>query len=302
MAPGVLARSSQSRPSTRDRWRSAAPRHRSRGLRWHARFSQDRDAGGPIILAVPRRSPLARLLPLALVGVLGCPEGPPVHSAIDLHPPEDPGAEPEAPAAEPAPPSALVVHMHEQLASVSRIQQAAIRGDVESARRAGVELSALLDEDQPAAWQPSLDSMRGELEALEHADDLRAVGNAVARLGASCGHCHRDQGVTPALPPLDPPEPAADFEAAMRDHRWAVDRMWEGLVGPSGDRWIRGSTMFVVLPGCDETTAPEDEARRALCERTQSLARRGHVARSLEARSTIYGRLLTTCAECHALG
>ena len=191
--------------------------------------------------------------------------------------------------------------MHEQLAIVTRIQQAAVRGDVEAARTAGTELRALLDDDPPEPWRPTLEAMHGELEALEQADDLRAVGATVARLGMGCGHCHQEHSVSPSLPALDPPEVGEGFEAAMQGHRWAVDRMWEGLVGPSSDRWIRGSTMFVVLPGCDETTAASDDARRPLCERTQSLARRGHVARSLQARGAIYGRLLTTCAECHAL-
>lgn len=244
----------------------------------------------------------SRLLSLPLLAALtACPEGPPVQSAIDLQSPDEPGAVPAetAPPPEEGPPSELAKAMHERFAIVGRIQQATVRGDLTRAQAVGAELSATLEADAPPdAWQASIDAMQGELEALEHADDLRSAGAAVARLGLGCGQCHRTLGVTPSLPELSPPEEAKDFEGAMRGHRWAADRMWEGLVGPSSDRWIRGSTIFTVLPGCDETMG-DTKVRLEHCQRAQSLARRGHVARSLEARATIYGRLLTTCAECH---
>ncbi|MCB9712847.1 MAG: hypothetical protein H6712_03270 [Myxococcales bacterium] len=251
---------------------------------------------------MPRSSWLAGLPLLGSLVLLACPEGPPVHSALDLRAPEGsgvPAAEGSPP--EPAPSSAVVERMHQQLELVSRIQRATIAGDLEQARAAGLELGTALDQGEapPEAWRPILEAMRGELEALEHADDLRATGAAVARLGSGCGRCHQAQGITPTLPELTAPEEVEGFDAAMRGHRWASDRMWEGLVGPSDERWIRGATMFVVLPGCDETMAGASEAWRAQCQHAESLARRGHVARSLEARSTIYGRLLTTCAQCH---
>ncbi|MEX1366776.1 MAG: hypothetical protein AB1Z98_26860 [Nannocystaceae bacterium] len=239
-----------------------------------------------------------------LLAAGGCPQGPPVQSALELRAPVPDEPTPRAPDSQPEP-SALARQMHEQLALVTAIQQATVRGDLPEAQTHAQALTEQLratidDADAPESWRPHLNAIDGELEALQHADDLRAAGSTVARLGLGCGRCHQAQAVTPALPELTPPESGEGLEAAMRTHRWATDRMWEGLVGPSSDRWIRGSTMFIVLPGCDETMGAAGPEQRAQCQHAQSLARRGHVARSLEARATIYGRLLTTCAQCHA--
>lgn len=243
---------------------------------------------------------------LGAAAVLGCPVGPPIHSALELD-----GPEPNAPAAalqasepdpEPEPSSALAQQMHERFASVSAIQQATIRGDVAKAKTLAEAFAAQLpapDEPAPEPWRPHVDELRGELEGLVHGDDLRDVGASVSRLALTCGRCHDDLGVRTTLPELPQPVQGASFQEAMRGHQWAVDRMWEGLIGPSGDRWIRGSTMFIAIPGCTATTEAGDVEGQALCKHAQSLARRGHVTQSLEGRATIYGRLLATCAGCH---
>lgn len=255
-------------------------------------------------------------LVLALAVLGACPEGPPVRSSLGLRGPEPSGTAP-APA-EPAHDSALAEQMHERFAWVSAIQEVTIHGDVAEARSLAGELLARLpapDEPAPEPWRPHVNALRGELEGLTHADDLRDTGASVARLALACGRCHADVQVHPELPELPEPVQGGTIRDAMHGHQWAVDRMWEGLIGPSDERWIRGSTMFVALPGCKAlgaagddlegpprmaTTEAGDAEGQALCRHAQSLARRGHVTRSLEGRATIYGRLLATCAECHA--
>ncbi|MCA9712563.1 MAG: hypothetical protein KDK70_42435 [Myxococcales bacterium] len=245
---------------------------------------------------------LVPLLLLVVPGLAGCPEGPPVRSALELHGPEA-GAAPPAATDDDAPavPSALVEQMHQRLALVSRIQQATIRGDMARAKAAATELAAVLHTDAPESFRPFLRAIDGELEVLAQADDLRTVGGAVARVGLGCGRCHEAGAVAIPLPEPPTPQPSADLPASMQVHRWAADRMWEGLVVPSDDRWIRGSTMFIAIPGCPEATPAEPDAKAdpSPCTHAQSLARRGHVTRSLEGRAAIYGRLLSTCAECH---
>lgn len=266
-------------------------------------FRRDAAPARSILWAVPRPLPSRRSLVLPVAALLaGCPEGPPVRSALELHPPAPTGAAPVAPApAEPSP--ALAESMHERFAWVSAIQEVTIQGDVAEARTLAEGFAAELpgpDASVPAAWRPHLDALRGELEGLGHADDLRDAGASVARLGMLCGRCHLDAQVTPDLPQLPAPAQGSRLEDAMHAHQWAVDRMWEGLIGPSDERWIRGSTMFVAIPGCTATTEAGDAEGQALCKHAQSLARRGHVTQSLEGRAAIYGRLLATCAGCHA--
>lgn len=233
-----------------------------------------------------------------------CPEGPPVHSALHVHGP-DAGGAPAAPepAAAPSEDPALAEEMHERFAWVSAIQEVTIQGDVAEARSLAQEFADRLptpDQPAPAAWRPHVEALRGELEGLGHADDLRDAGTSVARLALLCGRCHAEAGARLDLPQMPQPTQSGSLTDAMHGHQWAVDRMWEGLVGPSDERWIRGSTMFVAIPGCKVAGEAGDAESRALCSHAQSLARRGMVTESREGRAMIYGRLLATCADCHA--
>lgn len=247
------------------------------------------------------RLPSSCSLVVAAALLAGCPEGPPVRSALGLHGPEPVGAAPTAPAS--AEDSALAEQMHERFAWVSAIQEVTIQGDVAEARSLAKDFADRLpapDEPAPEPWRPHVDALRGELEALTHAEDLRDAGAGVARLGLVCGRCHADTKASPDLPQLPEPVQGGTVRDAMHGHQWAVDRMWEGIIGPSDERWIRGSTMFIAIPGCTATTEAGDAEGQALCKHAQSLARRGHVTESAEGRATIYGRLLATCAGCHA--
>lgn len=258
---------------------------------------------------------------LATVVLAACPEGPPVRSALQLRGPDE-GPAPvasEPPAVTPED-RALAEQMHERFAWVSAIQEVTIQGDVAEARALAQEFAGLLSAPQepalPAAWLPHVDALRGELEGLEHADDLRDAGASVARLALLCSRCHEATEATVDLPQMPHPAQGGSLQDAMHGHQWAVDRMWEGIIVPSDEHWIRGTTMFVALPGCQAalgtagvepdgrtrsaTPQARDSDAQALCSHAQSLARRGMVARSREGRATLYGRLLATCAGCHA--
>jgi hypothetical protein len=243
-------------------------------------------------------------LVVAAALLAACPEGPPVRSALELRGPEPVGAAPAAAALSPKD-SALAEQMHERFAWVSAIQEVTIRGDVAQARALAKDFAEQLGaagEPTPGPWRPHVDALRGELEALTHAEDLRDAGAAVARLGLVCGRCHGETQASPDLPEMPEPRQGGSVQDAMRGHQWAVDRMWEGIIGPSDERWIRGSTMFIAIPGCTATTEAGDAEGQALCKHAQSLARRGHVTRSAEGRAALYGRLLATCAGCHEGG
>lgn len=247
----------------------------------------------------------SRAAVLALAVLAACPEGPPVHSALALHGPDAGGAPATpTPAAAPAEDSALAEQMHERFAWASAIQEVTIQGNVEEARSLAQEFAARLPapgEPAPAQWQPHMDALRGELEGLRHADDLRDAGASVARVGLLCGRCHADVNARPDLPEMPQPRQGGSVQDEMHGHQWAVDRMWEGLIGPSDERWIRGSTLFVAIPGCAAALGASGDAEgQALCKHAQSLARRAMVAESREGRAAIYGRLLATCAGCHA--
>lgn len=68
---------------------------------------------------------------------------------------------------------------------------------------------------------------------------------------------------------------------------------------PSDDRWLRGTTAFVVLPGSGEPGPITIEGRRR-CRAVQTIARRGRGAKDVSLRASLYGEPLATCAACRA--
>src|SRR5690606_33945669 len=82
--------------------------------------------------------------------------------------------------------------------------------------------------------------------------------------------------------------------AQMARHQWAVDRLWESLIGASDEHWRAGLYVMATahFPGTDK---PE------LATRLQELARAAldMPDTSLDTRGARYAELLVTCAGCH---
>ena len=85
----------------------------------------------------------------------------------------------------------------------------------------------------------------------------------------------------------------------MVRHLWAADRMWEGLVGPSDDAWLAGSS---ALAGSLSLPSGNVRGPEELLRQVGALAGEAETATGQEARAEIYGRLLGTCSQCHASG
>jgi hypothetical protein len=94
---------------------------------------------------------------------------------------------------------------------------------------------------------------------------------------------------------------APTIEARMARHRWAADRMWEGIVGGSDEPWQAGLDVVAAAPLDGSELGP---ARAPFGRKLQQLAQQARGRRSGEAppdRATAYGEILSTCAGCHAL-
>jgi hypothetical protein len=125
-----------------------------------------------------------------------------------------------------------------------------------------------------------------------------AIRNEV-RLGRACASCHqRIQKLPVFAMPSKAPADTATVDAQMARHQWAVDRLWEGLIGASDTHWRAGLYVIatsslprskVVTPAL--ATKLQDAAREALDMR-ETL--------SLDERANLYGDLLITCAGCHS--
>lgn len=176
-----------------------------------------------------------------------------------------------------------------------------VAGELDAARTAATKLAASRARAYPEPWAPFVMRLRRAAESAAKAEDLAAASTAAGEIAGSCGECHQSLAVKVAFEPVDRP---AD-DAGMQLHRWAVERMWEGIVGPSDDAWREGTKSFAPLPECMHDLGGEQidkEAIEGARARASELAATAAQTEPLEARAAIYGSMLGTCATCHAAG
>ena len=197
-------------------------------------------------------------------------------------------------------------HMHEHLGRISAIKSFIIMGDLDGVR----EPAKWLAEHNSVAglpdnYQPYVDSMRSHARDVLVAPDLKTAAMAVSEIAITCSNCHQANEVELAFGFDSEPDEWAEIVVHMQRHQWGVDRMWEGLIGPSDASWDRGTDMLVDVPlhpfEVMDKTASEAEivAIDKIARRLHSLGSRGGYTKTLDERSKMFGEVLSICAECH---
>jgi cytochrome c553 len=194
-------------------------------------------------------------------------------------------------------------HMQQHLARINVIKSAILVGDLERVREPAIWLVDHEPLDQlDLIYEPFVLSMRGHARDVATAADIGAAARATARIAVDCGNCHRATGVEPDVGQAQEPPAWSDMASHMQRHRWAVDRLWEGLIGPSDGSWSRGIRMLAEAPllgteaGWDDAETEGD----ALARRVHELGRDAASALTPEARVTVYAKMIAACAACHA--
>jgi hypothetical protein len=239
------------------------------------------------------RTLLFALLVLPLVIVVGC------------------GGSQQAPAeqAKPAEPAAPAVdvskQMHENLARVTTMQEAVIRGDIE----ASVEPARWIADNQPTAGLPAgqegvLADMKKQAAVVAEAKDPKNAATATAMVISYCGTCHAAAKVAPAIPEAPKPVAEAGVAAHMMEHQWATDLLYQGLVLPSDERWQKGLAAMEGTP-LSEKDLPKDAKLTkeivALEKKVHELAAKAKTATDLGTKVAFYGEYIGGCAGCHGL-
>jgi mono/diheme cytochrome c family protein len=175
---------------------------------------------------------------------------------------------------------------------------AVIGGDLDRFRLAAKQLAEQpLPADAPKDWQQDLSRMQLAARVGVGAVDVQAAATALSRLGQTCADCHTKRG-GPKLPALDPPSEKASVAAHMARHQWAADTMWDGLIGPSEQAWVKGADAMAVAPLHRDTVAPQTPG---LDDIARSVHQKANEARRVpsQGRASAYAALLATCATCH---
>lgn len=189
--------------------------------------------------------------------------------------------------------------MHVRFAETQRIERGVVASDLDAVH-AGARAIASLDEpDVLPVWQPYLAAVKLAAHDLDLAEDIATAAPRLAELGRRCASCHLAAGGKLAFRAEPRPDPSTRLPAMMTSHQWAVARMWEGLIGPSDERWLAGARALERAP----LTVVAESGELGIADDVvliRLLARRAATLQVPDERAELYGRLLGTCARCHA--
>lgn len=226
-----------------------------------------------------------------------------------------PAPAPEAakPAAKPAEPAPTVspetaARMAGHMRDGVKIKEAVIAGELADvrapARRLNEQLAA---DDLPGPWRPYALPAKQAAEAAVDARDLDAAASAAAGLARACGECHTKVADGPRFPPPGAPPTTTEHDpkSQMSRHQWAADHMWLALVSRTDDTWTAAAAALADAPlSIKDITAnvelPEEVLR--LGDRVHELGQRARTTADWDARASIYGEYLASCATCHRGG
>lgn len=197
--------------------------------------------------------------------------------------------------------STLPQHMEAHFQQVGEVQAALVAGNLEATRSPSQWLAEHQEHpDLPQGVKSPMEDLRAFARSVLRAQSVADAARSTGEMGAACGRCHTAAGAGPIFR-VESMAPAGDTPSGhMMRHDWAMNRMWEGLVGPSDRLWETGATALTADPiilGGDERGGKE---ALQLAREVHDL---GATARLQDPdhRAGIYGRLLTTCARCHQL-
>lgn len=192
--------------------------------------------------------------------------------------------------------------MHQRFAAARQTEEAIANSNLEGARSSVHVISELDEPDVLPVWKPYIAEIRNAARQVESATDIVGAAHTMGTLALQCANCHT--AIKARVTFADEPRPSDDPKLASRmlGHQWAAMQMWEGLIGPSTERWTAGaralatSPLDLVAQAPNPAFAADDDVARV-----RLYARRANAATSNDARAAVFGDLLATCAHCHAL-
>ena len=195
-------------------------------------------------------------------------------------------------------------HMWSHFRAAADMQAAVVRGDLPALKEPATWLAEHDEVGLPTGAEPFVGELRRAALRAAEARRIEEAGAAIGRVAAACGSCHRELGVelrpTEHLEP--PPGEADDVQMHMVRHAWAADRLWEGLVMPSGEAWAAGAKVFGEEP-LDALDMSFEDPRgvHEAAKQTHALGERAGLETEPSLRARTYGELIASCAACHQI-
>ncbi len=196
-----------------------------------------------------------------------------------------------------------VTDMHLHFNDINAIQLAIISGNLVTARDLAKKVRAGFKGEPPQGWAPYVERSVASAEILEVTSDLSMAARIASTMAGTCGDCHRDQGIVVIdHVAVAPPHDEDRFSNFMVQHRWAADRMWEGLIGPSNEAWLAGAKVLATTELTEDDVGERlvltEEISQLLAQVKSDATKAGTVTGANE-RQELYGSFLAGCASCH---
>ena len=193
--------------------------------------------------------------------------------------------------------------MHERFLAVNSIRDAVIEGDLALVKQ---RAEALANNEELlsvfADWGAGTKKMKIEIEKVAASSDLPSASVHIAATARACGRCHESLGVAT----LDdqsgqPPKESDDIGGVMRQHHWAIGRMWDGLVAPSDISWMQGAKSLAEIASQAQQLpkAKSNDKLPPLLLEVEKLAVEAAKSVTNPEKTQVFGQLLTTCSGCH---
>jgi hypothetical protein len=210
---------------------------------------------------------------------------------------------PKAPAAPAQIDAGVKEHMQEHFEAIRRIERAIVVGDTATAREQAQWLADHAAQDEIAKYSDELALVQKAAQALVDSNTTEKMAGNAANLASLCGHCHLVTTSITSFEWTEAPTESGGAKERMQRHLWAMDRLWEGLVGPSEMSWKEGTRVLLAKPFPAEALAIDGKAladAKTHLNKIAELAKEASTATGLSDRARVYGELLGTCSTCHA--
>jgi cytochrome c556 len=191
--------------------------------------------------------------------------------------------------------------MKDHFDRAQEMKRALIAGKVDQYAKGAVWMAEhQLSADLPVTWKAHVEGMQDAAREARDAKDLKAAAAAFGAMGRACAVCHEQLG-GPKITLGTPPAEGSGAALHMQRHQWAADRMWEGLMAPSDEAWVKGAEVMADAPLVPEAVS----GMKSVPPETKALATAAHAtahrARTTAAkdRGKAYADMIATCAGCH---
>ncbi|MEO8548624.1 MAG: hypothetical protein ABI678_01575 [Kofleriaceae bacterium] len=200
----------------------------------------------------------------------------------------------------PTPEAITRIHMRGRLGELRTAEHALVRGQLLEGKVAARAIATVSDEIELADWKRKLGQVRQLANEVAEAHSVEVALQRLPAVAAACAECHVATGGWPELAaaPRLPPDGDAAVPRMAR-HQWAVDRMWDGMIGGAEDSWRAGLEVLAATPPPYPVVRGDEVALGRELQRAATTALQHRYIDSLDDRARQYGELLVTCAACH---